>query len=149
MLSNIFFAYDVGVGVLDTSPNINVPVNGYSMRIPEIENRKIKKISVIFNSTNFNEVIKFAFIRLRIINRDISIQTNLAGNIINPISGPFDGSLQKDTIHDCVLSTKKNNIEFPDGILSGGLQFQTLRFILNSVSTSNFKFVTSIQIQYE
>jgi hypothetical protein len=136
MNSAVFVSQSFAIGTLDFSPIISVPINGYIFRIPSSKNVLIKKISaVLLNSTNvggINEVIKFYNIRFRIINRDISIQTNLAGNILNPVSGPWDGSLPKDSIVDCMISSKKNFIEFPTPIVAGGIQFQTLRVIFNS-----------------
>jgi hypothetical protein len=141
------------VGSTDISPIISVPLNGYILTLPSSKNALIKKISAVFvNSTNVggtNEVVKFWNFRFRIRNRDISIQTNLAGNILNPISGAWDGSLTKDSIVDCMISSKKNFIEFPTPIIAGGIQFQTLRVIFNSPTLVTFSSRIYFTIQYD
>jgi hypothetical protein len=128
-ISRAFTNFTCPGGTIDFSPIINVPTNGFHLLIPNTTNTKIKRISAYCRlGTNTDiPVITFYNIRFRIVNRDISLQNNLAGNILNPISGPWNGSLPKDSIVDVMLSSKKNYIEFSDSISAGGIQFQTVR----------------------
>lgn len=147
--SAIVNSFLVPIGTKEFSPIINVPINGFLFRIPLQNNCIIKKISVGVSCNDINQSIENYFIRFRLLNRDISLNTNLAGNILNPISSPWDGSLPKDSIMDFILGSKKQSILFPDGIFAGGVQFQTLRFNLTNISTVSFSIVTRLEIQYE
>lgn len=150
MNSTAFFQFILPAGTTDISPIISVPTNGFIMQTPSSKNVYITKIAFGLNiSANINVVPKFYSIRFRIINRDISLNTNLAGNIINPVSGPWDGSLPKNSICDIMLSSRKNFIEFPTPILAGGLQFQTLRYVNNSPNVLNTTVTTTIEIDYD
>lgn len=149
MNSTAFFQTSIPAGTTDISPIISVPVNGFIVQLPSSKNVYITNISSFLTVVNnINVVPKFYFIRFRLRNRDISLNTNLAGNILNPVSGPWNGSLPKDSICDIMLSSKKNFINFPTPILAGGLQFQTLRYINNSPNVLNTTVTITIQIDY-
>lgn len=142
-------AYSIPIGTIDLSLIINVPINGFLMLIPEDQNRLIKKIEYFLFCDERLNVLSFHSMRLRIRNRDVSINTNLAGNILNPISGAFDASTTKDSICDIVLTSKKNYIEFNQPIKAGGLQFQTIRLKFNNATTVNSNIRFYIGITYE
>jgi hypothetical protein len=149
MNSAVFFQTVIPAGTTDISPIISVPVNGFIMQVPSSKNVYITKISFILTVVSRPNVVpKFYSIRFRLRNRDISLNINLAGNILNPISGAWNGSLPKDSICDIMLSSKKNFIEFKTPILAGGLQFQTLRYINNSPNVLNTTITSTIIIDY-
>lgn len=108
----------IGIDAQSVLPSVGL--NGGIFFIPENTNSKIKKIALnIYNGTI---PLKNVIIRLRGRNRDVSTNTCLGGNILNPISGPFNGSLTKNTDYDLILTLQKNLIEFHDPILLGGFQ---------------------------
>jgi hypothetical protein len=149
MLTCNFSSVNIPIGTTDISPIISVPTNGYISLIPNSQNVYIKKIYINLVHNQINEVLNFYSIRFRLRNRDISLNTNLAGNILNPVSGPWNGSLPKDSICDIMLSNKKNFIEFKEPILAGGIQFQTLRLIFNQPTVSITNVIFAINMQYD
>lgn len=137
------------IGTVSESLIVTIPINQFLYLIPFSENRKIKKIYISAYSNNINEVLKYYYVRFRLRNRDISIFNQYAGNILNGLSGSWDGSIPKDSIVDLGLSSKKNFIEFKDGILAGGIQFQSFRYEMQNPTTSLLTIRMLIGIQYE
>lgn len=109
--------------------------NGNIFLIPENENVKIKKISISYQS---NAVIKSFRVRFRARNRDITNVTQFAGEIENPVSGEWNGTLLKNSDLDIMLGDKKNFIEFKNPILVGGLQIASISTTLFSPNTTSF-----------
>jgi hypothetical protein len=151
MISNALIIRTMPIGVIDFSPIISVGVGAFFMLCPNYTNVYIKKISLFIagSGPSSNLILKFYNVRFRLINRDFSDNVNLAGEIINPVSGVFTGSLPKDGFPYIMLSSEKNFIEFKDPIYAGGLQFLTSRFILNQASIATQDIRILIQIDYE
>lgn len=134
------------IGLTEQTTDIPLIANGNMFLIPENENVKIKKISVGYQSQQF---LKSFRIRFRVRNRDISNITETPGDIINPVSGPWNGSLLKNTDLDIMLGDKKNFIEFKTPISLGGLQITSISKTLYSPSLTITDCRICFQIFYE
>jgi hypothetical protein len=140
------FNVAIPIGVTEQTTVIPLIPNGNMFLIPENENVKIKKISVSYQS----EVVFKSFrVRFRGRNRDISNITENAGDIINPVSGPWNGSLLKNTDLDIMLGDKKNYIEFKTAISVGGLQMASISKTLYSPSSNVRACRICFQLFYE
>lgn len=117
--------------------------------LPISENVIIKKIAINISTDNNSNAIKHWNFRIRGRNRDISLNTNIPGEIINPVSGPFNGSLLKNTDLDIVLNSKKNFIDFKNGIVLGGVSIVTFSYLLFSPFTIPSRVRILISVFYE
>lgn len=149
MQTSVLQFFNIPISSKDISLIISIPLNGFISLIPEPNNTKIKKISFLILPTDETVYINFCSLRFRLRNRDLSLSAGLAGNILNPISGVFDGSLPKDTHVDIMLNSNENSIEFKTPILAGGIQLQTIRLILNSITSVATTVSLFININYE
>jgi hypothetical protein len=128
----------------------NFALNSNLVLISEFNNVLVKKIHVyptIITSVTDNS-IKFYQCRIRILARDGRIITEYGGNILNGLSGDWNGSIPKKTDYDIVLSTKKNSIDFPQGVLIGGFQLISESLILNNPS-NNLGFSFNINMYHD
>lgn len=110
------------LNVYEFSLQTNFPVNAGLILCNSSKNPIVKKLSVSLRTADTLRVVKYFDARFRILNRDGSINRINAGNIINPLSGPWNGTNLKNSDIDIVLSSKKNFIEFDEGVIFGGFQ---------------------------
>jgi hypothetical protein len=143
------FQIFVPAGVSEISQNLNFAINQNLFLLPISSNGIINKIGVFFSISILSEAISFFDIRLRGLNKDGVVYTLNGGNILNPLSGPWDATLTKNTDFDLILSTNKNFIEFQKGILLGGFQpiSYSVKFI-RPIST-NLNISAFLYIDYE
>jgi hypothetical protein len=137
-------------GQLELSLQFNYAVNQNLVLLPNESNSKVKMIELGYQINRQELAVKYFDARFRCLNRDGSIITEFAGNIINPVSGEWNGLLTKNTDLDFVLSSKKNFIEFNQGVEIGGFQIISASIILYSPSINpDLNFVNTLSIKYE
>lgn len=140
----------IPLGVSEFSGQLNFGLNQNLILLNLEANTKVKKIE-IYSGVNFSdEVIKYFDIRFRCLNRDGANITEYAGDILNGLSGAFDGTLTKNTDLDIILSSKKNFIEFNDGIEIGGvfpISFSVVFY--EPTKRVNVNFVSYLTIYHE
>jgi hypothetical protein len=144
------FSSFIGAG---TNPEIsfqlNFAVNQNLILINSGQNVLIKRIELSAGVNNGAVFTKFFDCRLRALNQDGSINRVNGGDIINPISGPWGNAFVKNTDVDFVLSTKKNFIEFKEGILLGGFQVISSSAQFVGTTASGFFYYNTLTIDYE
>jgi hypothetical protein len=104
------------VGITTFSAQYNFAVNQNLILLSFESNVLIKKIELHHSSIFPLDVVKFFDVRFRMLTNGGALITENAGNIINPLSGAWNGTGLKNSDLDFVLSTKKNFIEFDEGI---------------------------------
>jgi hypothetical protein len=150
MSSMIILNNGVVVGNGQSSVVYSIAVNSARYLLPEDKNVLIKKIEAFANnSASSSFCLKYWDIRFLLLNRDISIQQNVAGIINNPISGDWGSAFVKDVNTDFILSSKKSYIEFKDGIIAGGITPRTTSVFFNSAISSNQNTRFFITVYYE
>jgi hypothetical protein len=128
----------------------SVPANGARYLIPDEKNVLIKKIECFANNSSSGSFcLKYWDIRFLLLNRDISIQQNVAGIINNPISGDWGSAFVKDVNTDFNISSKKSFIEFQDGILAGGISPRSISVLFNVPNTTNQNIRFFLTVYYE
>jgi hypothetical protein len=136
-------------GVSTISEVLSIPVNGNLYLLPNEKNSLIKSIDLCILSEQESSVIDFYDIRFQGLNRDGSIITQNAGIIQNPISGAWGSAFIKDSNLDFVLSSKKSQIVFKDGILLGGIRPLSYSLKFKNPITLNTVIRLLIYINYE
>lgn len=145
------FGESVSNGTVTFSKQFNFAINQNLLVLPVEKNSLIKKIEIKYLNSSANPFVnqfKFFEIRFRGLNRDGVLLTQLAGNILNPVSGPFNGSLTKNTDLDFVLSSRKNFIEFKKGIDLGGISLASESYEFYK-PTIDMIFIRNFVITYE
>jgi hypothetical protein len=135
-------ALNLIAGQRDYNINLGSPTNSNIFLFNEEKNCVLKSIQ-LNTGLSFEPYENLQF-RLRGTNRDISQITEVPGNILNPISGPFSG-IQKRTDYDLILNSKKSSINFEDGIDIGGFQIVSfsVRFYQNLTTSQTVRFTFS------
>jgi hypothetical protein len=141
--------FNVNAGIQDFSLVPSIPINGALYTIPKEKNVLIKQINFFANCNNGNNAIKFWDVRILLLNKDNTIQQNLAGIIQNPISGNWGSAFVKDVNTDFVVSSRKSLLEFPQGFLAGGITPRSLSVFFDSPLAVSTQVRIQMYIQYE
>jgi hypothetical protein len=141
-------------GLTEFSRLFGFGINQNLVIINSEKNVLIYKIEIYY-TTIVNDVllslqqpIKYFDLRFRALNRDGSLITQNAGIIQNGLSGDWDGSIPKSSDLDFVLSSKKNFIEFENGIEIGGISFVS-ESLETFIPTNTFAYSPNINFYYE
>jgi hypothetical protein len=145
----IIYNFAVNAGIQDYSLLITPAINGGLYTIPQEKNVLIKQINFFANCTNGNNAIKFWDFRILLLNKDNTIQQNLAGIIKNPISGNWGSAFVKDVNTDFVVSSRKSLLEFPQGFLAGGITPRSVSVFFDSPLAVTTQVRIQMYIQYE
>jgi len=143
------FQITLPIGDKEISTTGSIPINGNICLLPIDQNQRIKKIYCYAVNNSINNFLEFWDIRFQGLNRNGSLITQNAGIILNPISGDWGNIFIKDTILDFVLSSKKNDIDFNEGILLGGVRplSISLKFSVPLAQLEVISFITNIQYE--
>lgn len=150
MRSNIaVFLGTLNVGTSEFSNTFTIAINSEISLLPNFKNSLVKSIDVQISSSQESTVINFYDFRFQGLNRDGSIITQNAGIILNPVSGSWGSAFVKDTTLDFVLSSKRNQIIFTEGILLGGVRLSSYSVKFKNPLTVNTTIRAYLSINYE